>query len=328
MHCRPGRDRLTAARLAWQVGTPPTALSAASAGRRLEMAMTVPREHAILDHQSAAPQEPGAPKRASGSPGRDWLGRGFRSAASVRRDRIAPAAGLVAPLLLAAVLVPFRTRFANTDAALALILVVVAVAALGNRLAGFLAAASAAVWFDFFLTRPYERFTINRATDITTTVLLLLIGVAVTEIAVWGRRQHSAASRRGGYLDGINDAARAVATGGSPSALIDQIAGSLTQLLSLRSCEFQYGVAGIGRPARIGRDGEIQVDSRSLGASETGLPAEVNIELLVESGGRLQGRFLMRPAPGARPSREQLLVAVALADQAGAALASSYPAEA
>ena len=90
--------------------------------------------------------------------------------------------------------------------------------------------------------------------------MLLVIGVAVTEIAVWGRRQHAAASRRAGYLDGINDAARAVATGDSPSALIDQIADSLTQLLSLRSCQFQYGVAGIGRPARLLHDGEVVLE--------------------------------------------------------------------
>ena len=49
------------------------------------------------------------------------------------------------------------------------------------------------------------------------------------------------------------------------------------------------------------------------------------IELLAESAGRLQGRFLMQPGPGEIPSREQLLVAVALADQAGAALAPHYP---
>jgi len=33
-----------------------------------------------------------------------------------------------------------------------------------------------------FLTQPYERFIITRRTDIETTVLLLVIGVAVTEI--------------------------------------------------------------------------------------------------------------------------------------------------
>ena len=126
------------------------------------------------------------------------------------RDRLAVLAGFAAPLALTAILVPFRGSFANTDAALALILIVVAVAAAGNRPGGYVAAVSAAVWFDFFLTRPYERFTINRAADVETTVLVLLIGIAVTEIAVWGRRQHAAAGRRAGYLDGINDAARAV----------------------------------------------------------------------------------------------------------------------
>ena len=109
---------------------------------------------------------------------------------------MAVAAGLLGPLALAAILVPFRAHFPNTDAALAMLLVVVAVAANGNRLAGYLAAVSTAVWFDFFLTRPYEQFTINRQTDIETTVLLLVIGVAVTELAVWGRRQQTAASRR------------------------------------------------------------------------------------------------------------------------------------
>ena len=143
------------------------------------------------------------------------------------RDRLAVLAALAAPLGLAAILVPFRTSFPNTDAALAMLLVVVAVAANGYRLAGYLAAVSTAVWFDFFLTQPYERFSITHRTDIETTVLLLVIGVAVTEIAVWGRRQHVTASRRAGYLEGINSAAQAVAAGGSASALIEQVTGQL-----------------------------------------------------------------------------------------------------
>ena len=182
-------------------------------------------------------------------------------------------AGLVVPVALAAVLVPFRSSIPNTDAALAMILVVVAVAANGYRLAGILAAVSVAVWFDFFLTRPYETFSITRRTDIETTVLLLVIGVAVTEIAVWGRRQHLAASRRAGYLDGISSAAQAVAAGGSASALIDQVTGQLTQLLSLRSCSFQRGVAGIGRPARLRHDGSVTIGQRAWDVDAEGFPA-------------------------------------------------------
>ena len=191
-----------------------------------------------------------------------WLGR----------DRLAVVAALVAPLALTVILVPFRASFPNTDAALALLLVVVAVAANGYRLAGYLAALSAAVWFDFFLTRPYEEFTITRRADIETTVLLLVIGVAVTEIAVWGRRQHAAASRRAGYLDGINAAAHAAAAGGSPSELIDQVSARLTELLSLRSCTFQYGKAGLGNPARLRHDGQVVMGHRTLDVAAEGLP--------------------------------------------------------
>jgi len=242
----------------------------------------------------------------------------------VNRDRVAVLAALTVPLALAAVLVPFRTSFPNTDAALALILVVVAVAANGNRLAGVLAAVSAAVWYDFFHTQPYERFTIASRTDIETTVLLLVIGVAVTELAVWGRRQHAAASRRAGYLDGINSAAQAVATGGSPSVLIEHVTGQLIQLLTLRSCRFQYGIAGIGRPARMQHDGSVTAEHRAWPVDTEGFPAG-DLELLVESGGLFQGRFLMTPGPGARPTLEQRQLAVALADQVGAALATSRP---
>jgi K+-sensing histidine kinase KdpD len=241
------------------------------------------------------------------------------------RDRLAVLAALAAPLVLAAVLVPFRASFPNTDAALALVLVVVAVAANGYRLAGILAAVSTAVWFDFFLTQPYERFSITHRTDIETTILLLVIGVAVTEIAVWGRRQYATASRRAGYLDGINSAAQAVAAGGSAPALIEQVTGQLTRLLSLRSCSFQYGVAGIGRPARLQHDGLVTIGQRAWNVDAEGFPGSTDTELLVESGGMFQGRFLMTPAPGARPTLEQRLLAVAFADQVGAALATSHP---
>lgn len=243
------------------------------------------------------------------------------------RDGLSVLAALAGPLALAAILLPFRASFPNTDAALALLLVVVAVASNGYRLAGVLAALSAAVWFDFFLTQPYERFTITRRADIETTLLLLAIGVAVTEIAVWGRRQHVAASRRAGYLDGISTAAKAVATGDSPTALIEQVSRQLTELLSLRSCRFQYGIAGIGKPARLQRDGRVTAGSRPSGVQFEGLPHGTDTELLVETGGLLQGRFLMTPAPDARSTLEQRLIAIGFADQVGAALASSQPAD-
>jgi K+-sensing histidine kinase KdpD len=75
---------------------------------------------------------------------------------SVYRSRIALVGAVLAPLTLAVVLVPFRKTFASTAAALLLVAVVEAVAVVGNRLLGLTASISAALWFDFFLTTPYE----------------------------------------------------------------------------------------------------------------------------------------------------------------------------
>src|SRR5262249_36344689 len=237
------------------------------------------------------------------------------------RDRLAVVAALAAPLLLTVILVPFRTSFPNTDAALALLLVVVAVAANGYRLAGYLAALSAAVWVDFFLTRPYEELTITRRADIETTVLLPVIGGAGAEIPGLGRRGNAAASRRAGYLDGINAAAQAVAAGGSASELIDQVSGRIADLLSLRSCVFQYGKAGLGRPARLLPNGQVVTDQRTLDVATEGLPAGTDIELLVETGGGFQGRVLMRASPGAAPPPGQRLGGARFARPVSAALA-------
>ena len=223
------------------------------------------------------------------------------------RDRLAVLAAIVVPLAVAAILVPFRSSIPNTDAALAMILVVVAVAANGYRLAGILAALSVAVWFDFFLTQPYETFSITRRTDIETTVLLLVIGIAVTEIAVWGRRQRLTASRRAGYLDGINSAAQAVAAGGSASALIEQVTRQLTQLLSLRSCSFQRGVAGIGRPARLRHDGSVTSGQRAWDRARGLLD---DLDLVAEMAGELLAvalaAFRRDPRRGGNTHRSRL----------------------
>ncbi len=215
---------------------------------------------------------------------------------------------------------PFRDRFANTDVALVLVVVIVAVAANGYRLAGILAALSAGVWFDFFFTRPYQRFSIDDRSDIETLVLLLAVGVAVTELAVWGRRQQALASREAGYLAGIQAAAEVGATGGSGNELIKAVSDQLVRTLGLRGCRFQPGVSGVGNPPRLRRDGQVVWRGAVWDVERKGLPVDSEIELLVESGGRLHGRYMLTAAPEMRASLAQRRVAVTLADQVGAAL--------
>jgi Domain of unknown function (DUF4118) len=243
-----------------------------------------------------------------------------RSLRSLDRDRVAVVAALLGPLLAAAVLALFRDSFANTNAALVLVLVVVAIGANGNRLAGVLAALSAGVWFDFFLTQPYGRFSIRGRADVETTALLLAVGVAVTELALWGRRKHALASRDAGYLAGIQSAAEVMSVGGSSAALIDRVSDELTRILGLTRCRFEYGVAGVGDPARLRHDGEIEWRGRVWDVDRESLPVDSDLELLVEQGGRLRGRYVMRAAPNMHPSRLQRLVAVTLATQVAGTL--------
>ena len=115
------------------------------------------------------------------------------------RDRAAVLGALAAPLAAAAVLLPFRASWPNTNVALLLVVAVVGVAAIGSRAAGALAAVSAAAWFDFFFTRPYYRFTIRGPADVTTRAAAA-VGVAVSQLAARARRLKVIAVTDAGYI--------------------------------------------------------------------------------------------------------------------------------
>ncbi|WP_438489841.1 DUF4118 domain-containing protein [Streptomyces sp. S186] len=240
------------------------------------------------------------------------------------RDQVALAAALVLPPAVCAVLLPFRSWMSNTNAALVLVVVVVAVAVLGHRLAGALAALSAAVWFDFFLTRPYEQFAITKSADLATAVLLLVVGVAVSQLAARTRELKVIAITDDDYLAQIHHTARLVeSAAGRPDAVVDHVRRQLVGLLGLTSCRFEYGTL-IGHPPRLLEDGSLSWGRRRWDADRDGLPDE-EIELRVNRGGRFHGRFLLRAAPGAAPPLAARLVAVTLANQVGAAFESVIP---
>jgi K+-sensing histidine kinase KdpD len=232
-------------------------------------------------------------------------------------------AALLLPLAVAATLSGFRDSVSPANAVLVLVLVVVAVAAGGSRLAGVVAALSSVVWFDFFLTEPYLTFTISRRADVETAVLLTLVGLAVTEIVLWGRRQQAGASRREGYLNGVVGAAAMVAEGTAAApAVLDFISREIVAVLGIDRCEYVAGPP-VHRP-RLGQDGAVRRDGRELDVDRSGLPTDDVIELPVSRGGAVLGRFVLTAASHvAWTTREQRLVAVTLADQAAAVLAPS-----
>ncbi|WP_328544120.1 DUF4118 domain-containing protein [Streptomyces europaeiscabiei] len=239
------------------------------------------------------------------------------------RDRLALAAGLVGPFLVALALVPFRTDLSRTNAALILVVAVVAVAALGSRVAGVLAALSATAWYDFFLTRPYQTFDINASGDIETAVLLLIVGLIVSQLAARARRLEVITVTDADHLRRIHETAALAQSANSADTVVDHVRGQLTELLGLRACRFEYGTL-MGRPPRLEQDGNIAVGRRRWDVDAGGWP-DGEIELRTYGNGHYLGRFMLTPGQGAVPPLRARLVAVTLADQTGAALDTAGP---
>ena len=182
---------------------------------------------------------------------------------------------------------------------------------------------SSGVWFDFFLTEPYGRFTITDPNDIEATVLLVLVGLAVTEIALWGRRQQARASRRAGYLDAVLHTSEAVAQQLSSTDLIDHVARQISEVLEIDGTRFVEGDVPNTKVTILEHDGSVTRQGFRLKVERDGLPTDEESTIVIRRGGVTHGRFLLTAATRiARPSVEQRQVAVLLADQVGATLAT------
>ena len=247
---------------------------------------------------------------------------GVEQASRVRWRTPARIAAVVGPLVTCAVLSTVRDSVTAATAVLVLVLWVVAAAASGDRPAGVLAALSSGVWFDFFLTEPYLRLTIADSDDVEATALLVLIGVAVTEIALWGRREHGRAARRSGYLEGVLGTARMVSEGDTPaSGLIDLVARQIADVLGADECRFVAGPVHDRRIALLDHDGVLTRGGDDVDVDRVGLPRDEYVALLVRRGPRVVGHFLVAAtAEVTYPTQEQRRVAVLLADQVAAAL--------
>ena len=227
-------------------------------------------------------------------------------------------ASLALPLGVAGSLVPFRSSFAHTASALVLVAVVVGVGVIGGRTAGYLATVSATLWFDFFLTRPFERLTITHRPDVETAVSLFVVGVIVTELAARNRRNSEAAAEESDYVDLIYTLSELVASGAPAVQVIDRAQEGLIDLLALRDCRYEPGPPERPR-LRIESDGNVILGATSWGVESMGLPGP-ELELPVQTRGRTLGRFVLKPTPGLAVPLQRRVVAVAVADQVGPAV--------
>jgi len=232
------------------------------------------------------------------------------------------AAAALAPLLAGALLAAFQDNVTTATSALVLVLIVVAAAATGDRVAGLVAAVSSGVWFDVFLTEPRGQLTIKNPEDLEVTVLLVLVGVAVTEVALWGHRQQARASRRAGYLDGVFGTSRIIAEPQpSAEALIEHVAHQIIEVLDIDDCRFVAGAGPGPQEATLDHGGQVTRRGHPVNVDRDGLPVDESVRLVVGQGTVCHGQFVLTASSRvARPSAEQLEVAVLLADQVGAAL--------
>ena len=173
-----------------------------------------------------------------------------------------------------------------------------------GRLGGALAAVTVALSFDFFLTKPYLSLSIDKADDFETTILLLIVGLIVGQIAV-----RFAAAPRGRRVWSVGDLAfepgrRPRGARRGPGRRPARGAGrAAPDLLELESCRFEAAPTGVPLP-RLERTGAVtgQRELRFAG-HDLALP-EGGVELPVLSQGRQIGRFVLTPAPApARRSR-------------------------
>ena len=234
------------------------------------------------------------------------------------------ALGGLAAIAVAGALVALRGTVDNTNIALILVVVVVAAAAGGGRRAGAATAVIATMAFDFFHTKPYLSLKIESAADVETTLLLLVIGLLVGQVALSGRRRRAEATEGRGEVERLYRVAEQAAGEGELDDLVTAVRAELIDLLSLADCSYQPGPAVSGLPVLSPR-GWVDVgpvhrstdDGPELPGSGFAIP--------MRHRGGVLGNLVCQPVAGTGVSFERRRVAVALADCLALAIAAERP---
>ena len=198
-----------------------------------------------------------------------WWSTADMATSSERRPRvdadmrasltIGVAVGVPATVGVAAVLAVFRPLFDTTNAALVLMIVVVAVAALGGRAAGIVTALAAVASFDFFHTEPYLSLAIDSRDDVETTILLLVAAVLVGTIASRGRSARRRAGLGRSEIRRIHRVAEAAVTGASAGRGDRRRPGRAVRAAVAAGGRFEaLPIDDGGSCPRIGRNGAIE----------------------------------------------------------------------
>jgi K+-sensing histidine kinase KdpD len=137
----------------------------------------------------------------------------------------------VASLLIGLLVEPFRGTIGLENVVICYLLVVVAAASIGGRAAGIVAAVSAALAYDFFLTTPYHTLVIDSLAQVITVALLITTGIVVSIGGRVRRRSAAAAEAHADAIRLLHQVTETAAAGGA----IDRVAAEgLLRLLGAR----------------------------------------------------------------------------------------------
>ena len=161
----------------------------------------------LLDRRSTTTGDGRSTTFAPSEPAPDTFGghwpwhppRSEHDRATRRQTVLAAVGGALGSVLVAVLLIPVRESIGPASVALALVLVVVGAAAAGGRVAAAIASAAAALSFNFMHAAPLYTFHLRNTADVVSSVLMILVGIAVGEVAVRRFRtawQGSSAPRR------------------------------------------------------------------------------------------------------------------------------------
>lgn len=219
--------------------------------------------------------------------------------------------GLLIPALSAALLIPLRDAITAPTQTLILVLPVVAVAVLANRVAAGLAAVSAALAYDVFLTEPYYSVTIDAAEDAEAAVVLGAIGILVGTLVARELEARMRSASRADELAALRAVSRTLATG-DPDRLVHVATEHIRGLLDLRACEWSAGFHG--------RVGHVMSADGSLSEWQGASFPDGIVEVPVVHRGTELGRLLLRPRSSAVVSAEERATVLAVADMLAAGL--------
>ncbi len=247
----------------------------------------------------------------------------------VRREerdvsQVGAAIGGLGAVVVGVVLVPWRSEIHHANLALILVVVVVAAAIVGGRLAGAVAAVAATLSFDFFLTKPYLSMRVNSTDDMETVLVLLTVGLLVGEVAARGRRSRRHRDRALESVARVQRVASLVALGEEAEGVTAAVTAELTALLHLDDCWLELP-PGLWVMPRLERGGSISSPEHDWAGDGFTLSPD-GTDLPVYARGHEIARFVLIGNPAVAVTLEQRVVAVALADQLGGALATAEPA--